>query len=381
MSPGHSQKEETDRQMMLRALALARRGEGRVEPNPMVGCVIARRGRVIGEGFHRRFGGAHAEAAALRSCRVSPRGADVYVSLEPCCHLGKTPPCTDALVAAGVGRIVVALRDPHPLVRGRGLRAMRRAGIRVETGLLRDEAAEVLAPYLARQLLDRPYVIAKWAQSLDGRLATFSGDSRWISGQVSRRHVHRLRARVDAIVVGSDTVRTDDPMLTARDVVVRRPALRVVLDTRLRTSPTCRLVRTANAVSTMIMTSASRARSPKARTLARHGVEVVGCAVAGHRLKIEACLRELAHRDVTNLLVEGGASVLTSFLGAGLIDEAIVFVAPKLIGNRRAPSVMTDIGAGAIDEAIRPHRVEIRRSGEDVRFRLRLTRPPTRASG
>lgn len=363
--------------MMRRAIALARRGEGRVEPNPMVGCVVVRGGRVIGEGFHARFGGPHAEIKALHSCGSSPRGADVYVTLEPCCHVGKTAPCSEALIAARVGRVLIGLRDPFAVVNGRGVRALKRAGICVETGVLRDEAAEVIAPYLTRLISERPYVIAKWAQSIDGRLATRTGDSRWISGEVSRRRVHRLRARVDAILVGSNTVRKDDPMLTARDVVLRRRALRVVLDTRLRMLPSCQLVRTAADVPTLILTTAARARSPKAKTLTRKGVEVMGCRVKRGRLSLKACLRELARRGVTNLLVEGGASVLSSFLKAGLVDEANVFVAPKLIGDARAPSLMNHFGAGRVEEAIIAQSVEVRRSGDDVQFRLRLTSPTT----
>ncbi|GAF88580.1 unnamed protein product, partial [marine sediment metagenome] len=207
-----------DHRMMARAIALARRGEGHVEPNPMVGCVIVRNRRSIGEGYHRRFGGPHAEIEALLACTRDPQGATVYVSLEPCCHHGKTPPCTDALIAARVARVVVAARDPNPVVRGRGIRRLRTAGIDVETGVLEGEAAEVLAPYATRVRLYRPFVIAKWAQSLDGKLATRTGHSQWISCEASRRRVHRLRARVDAILVGCGTVLADDPLLTARGV-------------------------------------------------------------------------------------------------------------------------------------------------------------------
>jgi len=208
--------------MMARAIALAKRGEGRVEPNPMVGCVLVRRGQVISEGYHRRFGGPHAEIAALQACQENPRGATVYVSLEPCCHQGKTPPCTEALIEAEVKRVVVAVSDPNPAVAGRGIRRLRAARLAVQTGVLAEEAGELLAPYSTRMKLGRPYVIAKWAQSLDARLATDTGDSRWISCEHSRRMVHRLRSRVDAVLVGSGTVQADDPQLTARDVSLRR---------------------------------------------------------------------------------------------------------------------------------------------------------------
>ena len=362
--------EAFDVRMMRRALALARRGEGRVEPNPMVGCVIVRNGRVIGEGFHRRFGGPHAEIEALRSCQSNPRGADVYVSLEPCCHLGKTPPCTKALIEANVARVVVAQRDPDKRVGGRGLRALRRAGFCVETGLLHDEAQAVLAPYLTRQTLGRPYVIAKWAQSLDGKLATQTKDSRWISGECSRRSVHRLRARVDAVLVGSETVLKDDPMLTARDVPIRRRALRIVLDRRLRTPATCQLVTTAADFPTMIVTAGRNVKSSNGLRLARKGVEVVGCPVMKKGLSLRSFLRMLAKRQVTNLLVEGGAELLTSFLMETLVDEALVFVAPKLIGGRAAPSILAGHGIRRVQDSLIARTVRVSRSGEDQCYRM-----------
>ncbi|RME36824.1 MAG: bifunctional diaminohydroxyphosphoribosylaminopyrimidine deaminase/5-amino-6-(5-phosphoribosylamino)uracil reductase RibD, partial [Planctomycetota bacterium] len=315
--------------MMRRAIALARRGLGRVEPNPPVGCVIVRHGRIVAEGWHRRFGGPHAEIDALRRCPAqAARGATVYVSLEPCAHFGKTPPCADALIAAGAARVVAAMRDPHPHVAGKGFRRLRQAGIRVETGVLRDEAAELLAPYLTRLHLARPYVIAKWAQSLDGKLAAAGGDSKWISNERSRREVHRLRARVDVILVGAETLRRDDPLLTARDVPLRRRAARVVLDGRLRVPLRCRLVDTARDVSTWVFTSAGAARTPKADRLRAKGVNVAAMRSRNGRLDLRAVLTELARREVTNLLVEGGADVLTGFLGERLVDEAWVFTAP-----------------------------------------------------
>ena len=378
MSQRRTSDEAFDQRMMRRAIALARRGEGRVEPNPMVGCVIARNGRVIGEGFHRRFGGPHAEIEALRACLSHPRGADVYVSLEPCCHVGKTPPCTEALIDARVRRVVVARRDPNRCVSGRGFRSLRRAGIRVETGLLHIEASAVLAPYLTRETLDRPYIIAKWAQSLDGKLATRTGDSRWISGERSRRSVHRLRARVDGVLVGSETVLKDDPMLTARDVPVRRRALRIVLDRRLRTPATCQLVATAGDIPTLIVTANRNVKSARALRLTRKGVEVVGCPVTKRGLSLSSCMRRLAQRQVTNLLVEGGAEVLTSFLAEKLVDEALVFVAPKLIGGRAAPCVLPRDGARRIQDALTARVVRVNRSGDDQCYRMWFTRfaPP-----
>jgi len=360
---------------MRRAIQLARKGEGRVEPNPMVGCVIARGGRIIGEGYHRRFGGPHAEIEALRSCPSRVRGATVYVSLEPCCHFGKTPPCTNALIEAGVGRVVAAIKDPNPLVCGQGLRQLRKAGITVETGLLTNEAAEVLAPYLTRVRLRRPYVIAKWAQSLDGKLATAAGESKWITGEAARREAHQLRARVDAILVGSGTVIADDPLLTARGVPIRRVATRVVMDRRLRIPIGARLVQSALEFPTILFTSALRSNGKKARQLAGLGVQVVGVAAETAAGFIEGCLNELANREVTNLLVEGGPKVLTAFFEAGLVDEAWVFTAPMFIGGTNAPSALDASYVSKLTQATRPVLLSTRRIGTDTLHRMQITPP------
>ena len=367
--------EPFDADLMRRAIALAGRGEGRVEPNPLVGCVIARNGRVLGEGYHRRFGGPHAEIAALRSCCDSPRGATVYVSLEPCCHQGKTPPCTDALIRAGVKRVVVAVRDPHPAVAGRGIKRLRAAGISVRCGVGAEPAAEMLAPYLTRLALGRPYVIAKWAQSLDGALVVERGQSQWISCEASRRRVHCLRARVDAILAGSGTVRADNPMLTARDVPIRRQAVRVVVDGRLRLSPRCRLAATATTVPTLVFTGTSSVRTPKAERLRERGVEVIACRARRGRLVLEDCLRELARRDVTNLLVEGGPTLLRSFFQAALVDEAQVFVAPRLIGGQAEVSVIDALRVMII------RGIHTRKSGTDILYRIRFANRVHDASG
>lgn len=367
-----------DRRMMTRAIALARRGEGRVEPNPMVGCVIVRDGRVISEGYHRRFGGLHAEIDALRACPTSPRGATVYISLEPCSHHGKTPPCTEALIEARVARVVAAVRDPNPIVRG--LHRLRSAGIAVETGVLEREAAEVLAPYLTSIRSGRPFVIAKWAQSMDGKLATHTGRSKWISCPDSRRRAHRLRARVDAILVGSGTVLADDPLLTAREVQIRRRALRVVLDSRLRIPEKCQLVVTSRTVPTLVMTTTTQARTRRAERLRHKGVEVIACRARAGRLALRDCLRKLAKRDVTNLLVEGGPMILTALLEAGLVDEAFIFTAPMLIGGDRAPGALGGRGAARLEAALRPLSVRTQRSGNDILYRIRLTETSLGAS-
>lgn len=320
---------------MRRALTLARRGEGRVEPNPMVGCVIVRGGRVLGAGFHRRFGGAHAEVEALRACRRNPRGATAYVTLEPCCHFGKTPPCVNALIEAGIAEVVIPMLDPNPKVSGGGVRRLRAAGVAVRIGVLADETARVLAPFLTRVHSRRPYIIAKWAQSLNGTLIAPPGESRWISCATSLRRVHRLRGRVDAVIVGIGTVIADDPLLNAREVPVKRLATRVVLDTRLRTPVHSKLTATARSVPTLVFTTRDAAEGRRASSLRKHGVEVIGVTSASGKLKLRAVLATLAGRGMTNVLVEGGPRALSSFLRADLVDEAMVFVAPRLMGGTR----------------------------------------------
>ncbi len=322
---------EFDLRMMALALKLARRGEGLVEPNPMVGCVIVEYGQIIGQGHHRCFGGPHAEIEALRSCTSSPAGATVYCTLEPCAHFGKTPPCVNALIEAGVSRVVIPMLDPNPAVNGRGVRALRRAGIEVHVGALADQAARQLRSFTTRVRHERPYVIAKWAQSLNGLLVPGPTESRWISGEASRRRVHQLRARVDAIMVGAGTVLRDDPLLTARDVPFKRLAMRWVVDGRLRIPASSRLVQTAGQFATIVFTTTQASQSRKAKILRRAGVEVVPCRARRGMIALDEMLRLDAFSGVTNLLVEGGPTLLNQLFRANLVDEAHVFVAPRLI--------------------------------------------------
>lgn len=348
-----------DERHMQRALQLARRGQGHVEPNPMVGCVIVRGRRVVGEGYHRRFGGPHAEVAALRG-GASARGATVYVTLEPCCHFGKTPPCVDALIAAGVKRVVAAMEDPNPEVSGKGVRRLRRAGMRVEVGLLGDVAADLNAPFIKLQTQRRPWVILKWAQSIDGKIATHTGDSKWISDEVARSHAHRVRGRVDALLVGVQTVLMDDPLLTCRVGRPRRVATRVVLDPQLRTPPGAQLVRTAETVPTWIVTSTDAAVRRE-----RHLVEN-GCVV--HRIRktraglsLPAVLDLLGAAQMSNVVVEGGGRVLGAFADADLADEFHIYVAPRLIGGAAASGPLQGVGVDKVAAA--------GRFGPDVRWR------------
>lgn len=357
---------------MTRALALAALGQGHVEPNPPVGCVVAQGAETIGEGWHRRYGAAHAEVEALAVAGVRARGATLYVTLEPCCHRGQTPPCTQAILAAGVRRVVAAQRDPFPAVAGGGFAELTAAGVAVDVGVCEAEARRLNAPYLKLLAAGRPWVIAKWAMSLDGRIATRTGDSRWIGGEESRAIVHALRGRVDAIVVGRGTVEADDPLLTARPPGAR-VARRIVLDSRGATRLDSQLVRTARDAPVSVVVG-SEAAAENRRRLEAAGCEVLVVAGATHAERLEALLAELGRRRMTNVLVEGGAGVLGSLLDARAIDEVHAFIAPKLIGGAAAKPAFAGQGVAALAEALRLEDVQIESLGGDVYVQGRLRR-------
>jgi diaminohydroxyphosphoribosylaminopyrimidine deaminase/5-amino-6-(5-phosphoribosylamino)uracil reductase len=330
----------TDRDWMTQALTLAERGRGYVEPNPLVGAVVVRDGRLVGEGWHQRYGEAHAEINALAAAGDAARGATLYVTLEPCCHVGKTPPCTDAVIRAGVARVVAAMSDPFPQVAGKGAEQLRGAGIAVEVGLCEAEARRLNAPYLKLLAKGRPYVHLKWAMTLDGKIATRSGDSKWISNEASRRRVHELRGRMDAIVVGIGTVLADDPLLTVRPPGARTP-VRVVLDKRGRTPPLSKLAQSARDTPTWIVTT-----HHPAEPLRELGCEVLNLP------DVPALLDEMGRRRMTNILVEGGMAVLGSFRDIREIDEVHVFIAPRLAGGTDAKTPIGGHGAETIAQAL-----------------------------
>jgi len=340
-----------DEQLMRRALELARRGEGLVEPNPMVGAVIASASGVdvIAEGWHSVFGGPHAEVAALAVAGAAARGGTLAITLEPCCHHGKTPPCTAAIIAAGIARVIVATRDPYPAVNGGGIDALRRAGIEVRTGVCEQAARRLTAPFRTVVEQRRPWLIAKWAMSLDGHVATASGESRWISSEPSRAIVHELRGRMDGIVCGIGTVLADDPLLTARPAGPRQ-ALRVVLDSAARLPIESRLVRTAREVPVLVATGPT-APADRLRALASAGCEIWQANAADPRDRLHELLTELGSRRLTNVLVEGGPTVLGSLADAHAIDEVWAFIAPKIIGGAASPSPITGTGIATIASA------------------------------
>jgi diaminohydroxyphosphoribosylaminopyrimidine deaminase / 5-amino-6-(5-phosphoribosylamino)uracil reductase len=362
---------------MRRALELAARGEGLVEPNPMVGAVVVDgERRLLGEGFHERFGGPHAEINALRQAGDAARGATLFVTLEPCCHQGKTGPCVDAIIQSQIARVVVGTEDPNPQVAGEGIARLRAAGIAVETGLLRDECERLIAPFAKWITTGLPWVHAKWAMTLDGRIATRTGHSRWISSPASREVAHRLRGRMDAIVVGAETAARDDPLLTARPTGPRT-AQRVVVSRYGRLNPKSQLAQTAAEVPVLV-TALEETAVAAQDELQSLGVEVVRLPAADSwctdfsrpvlasagdvgtpdRLKsvhqrapdLRELLRFLGSRNAANVLVEGGGRLLGNCFDAGLIDEFHVFVAQKLAGGDEAVSPLGGIGRERIPE-------------------------------
>jgi diaminohydroxyphosphoribosylaminopyrimidine deaminase/5-amino-6-(5-phosphoribosylamino)uracil reductase len=321
----------TDHAFMARALELARRGLYGTDPNPRVGCVVVRDEVTIGEGWHERAGSPHAEIHALQQAGDAARGATAYVTLEPCCHHGLTPPCSDALIAAGVARVVVAMEDPNPLVSGRGLQALRAAGIEVSAGVLEAQAEQLNPGFVKRMRTGLPWVRVKLAQSLDGRTAMASGASQWITGTAARADVQRLRARSSAILTGIDTVLADDPALTVRldDLPDPRPPVRVVLDSRLRMPATAQMLDLPGM--TRILTGSCD--GARAVALQRARVAVTVLPLAGEHLDLTAALRHLGELGLNEVLVEAGATLNGALLAAGLVDELVLYLAPHLMGD------------------------------------------------
>jgi diaminohydroxyphosphoribosylaminopyrimidine deaminase/5-amino-6-(5-phosphoribosylamino)uracil reductase len=387
-----------DSPFMARALELAARGQGYVEPNPLVGCVIVQDGQVVGEGWHQRFGGPHAEVEALAAAGERAAGATMYVTLEPCCHQGKTPPCVEAIIPAGIRRVVAAMRDPFPRVAGGGLRRLAQAGIDVELGLLEDEARALNAPYLKLLATGRPWIIAKWAMTLDGKIATRSGYSQWISGGPARRIVHQLRGRVDAVMVGRRTAQLDDPLLTARPsdeappaggasrlefattaeptlpaAAPPRIATRIVLDSSARLASTSKLVATARQYPTLVVTG-PEASEKDLRRLAAAGCEVLPFAAPSQYERLIQLLDELGRRRMTNVLVEGGGELLGTLFDARQIDEVHVFVAPKLFGGQKARTPLAGAGVEQVAHALALAACQVEQVGDDVYIRGRVAK-------
>jgi len=332
----------SDHGYMSLALSLAKRRKGLTHPNPTVGCVIVREGEIVGLGYHERAGHPHAEVVALEQAGEKARGATAYVTLEPCTHFGRTPPCTDALIRAGIKRVVVAVQDPNPLVGGKGVQKLREAGIEVSVGVLEEEARELNEDFFTYITKGRPYITLKLAQTLDGRIATHSGDSKWISSPQSRKFAHRLRSYATAVLVGSNTVIKDDPQLTVRHIPFERNPLRVVIDPLLKTPTEAKITDTSVAPTLIVFTQRNQ---PKEEALMSKGVQLLHM----EEINLKSLMEELHAREVVHLLVEGGAFTITQFIKEKLWDRLVVFQAGKILGGGKG---IEDLGIESISSAV-----------------------------
>jgi diaminohydroxyphosphoribosylaminopyrimidine deaminase/5-amino-6-(5-phosphoribosylamino)uracil reductase len=344
----------------------------------MVGAVVVKEGRVIGQGFHRRAGAPHAEIEALRQAGRYARGGTLYVTMEPCNHFGRTPPCSDAIIRAGIAQVVIGARDPNPITTGLGVATLRQRGIRITRGILTDEAQRLNRPFHKAMTAKLPWVIAKAGQSLDGKIATITGESQWITGPAARRIGHQWRCRVDAIVVGIQTVLQDNPQLSARGGHAPRPGrpVKVIVDSRLRMPPTARCLGARPLAPTIIATTARR---PARRgLLERRGAEVLVFPPQQGRVPLRALFRALAKRGIHSVLIEGGGEVLASAFAQRLVDQIVWFIAPTLLGGRNAPSSIGGEGVGRLAQAIRLADMRVRRVGPDLCIEARVVYPKSR---
>ncbi len=357
---------EIDRRHMRRALELAARARGHTSPNPMVGAVLVRDGAVIGEGLHAFAGSDHAEAIALREAEGDAAGATLYVNLEPCCHYGRTPPCVDQIVRAGIRRVVAPCEDPNPAVRGKGFAALRAAGIQVDVGLCAEEARRLNEAFFSFIRLGRPFGILKAAASLDGKISTRTGDSRWITGESARQHVHHLRNEVDAVLVGIGTVLRDDPLLTTRlGIPDQRDPTRVIVDNLARLPLRAKVINRSSTAPTILAVSETAPRS-RLEALEREGVQIIVVPGSPRRVSLRNLMEALGKLGFLSVMIEGGAEINASALREGVVDKVLLFLAPILIGGKAAPTAVGGDGIELLEQAIRLRDVRIERFAEDI---------------
>ena len=356
---------------MQSTIKLAKRGVGSVEPNPAVGCIIVKNDKVIGKGWHKKFGGPHAEINALEDCKkrgANPKAATMYVTLEPCCHLGKTPACTDVIIATGLAKVVVAMLDPSEHANGKGIMKLQNAGIEVQTGICRNQARLLNAPFIKFAATGKCWIILKWAQTTDGKMAWLDNNKqRWISGEQSRKDVHKLRQRVQGILVGVKTVLVDDPLLTARPSKGKK-LTRIVLDSQLRIPLGCKLLTTAKKTPLLIVTSkeAIRKNPQLVEKIIKKQAEILAVPATQDGCDVAFLVDQLGKRGIRQLLVEGGPTVITSFLKQQIADESIIYISPKILAAQGSIDISEPMAE--LTQAIGLHHVEIKRFGDDVRL-------------
>ena len=350
---------------MRLALKLALRAKGRTSPNPLVGAIIVKNGKILGQGFHRQAGSPHAEIIALEKAGPQAKGADLYLNLEPCSHFGRTPPCVDAVIAAKIKRVFTGMRDPNPLVKGKGLKKLKAAGIEVMTGILEDECRKVNEIFIKYITTKQPFVILKTAASLDGRIGAETGDSKWITNDKSREYVHRLRDEVDAILVGIGTVQRDDPRLTCRIKSGKgKDPIRVVVDSSLKISLKAKVLNLKSQARTIV------AATPKASPKKIKAIENLGAQVlvtpSKNRVDLKRLMRVLGKQGIASVLIEGGSGINTAALEAGIVDKVLYFYAPRIIGGIKAPLMVGGKGVSRVKKALLLRNIKTRRFGDDV---------------
>jgi len=361
------QARDQDEHFMREALALAAQARGRTSPNPMVGSVVVKDGRIVGRGYHVRAGAPHGEVVALENAGPLAKGATLYVTLEPCCHYGKrTPPCTKTIISTGIGRVVTAMRDPNPLVYGKGLEELSQAGIEVTVAILEDQAKALNEVFMKYIVTKRPFVLLKVAASLDGKIATVTGESRWITNERSRLLVHELRDQVDAVMVGINTVLRDDPLLTTRlPHGGGKDPIRIVVDSHLRLPPHAKIL-TSSATACTIVATTPRAPLDKRHQLEAAGAKVLVIDMDGSGVALGALMQQLGAMQVTSILLEGGGELHASALRAGVVDKVLYFLAPKLIGGRSAPPAIGGEGFAHLAEAVTLDRMQVKQLDGDI---------------
>lgn len=366
---------------MKRAIELAKKGAGFVNPNPMVGCVVVKDDIIISEGYHEYYGGFHAERNALTNTKINCDGATLYVTLEPCCHHGKTPPCTDIIIEKGIKKVVVGILDPNPLVAGKGISILQNAGIDVVTGVEEDEIRKLNKVFLKYIKTKRPYVLLKTAMTLDGKIASYTGDSKWITNEKSRELVHKLRSEMMGIVAGIGTVKADNPMLNCRinrqqtsSIVSVRQPIRIIVDTKASISIESQIVKTAKEYRTILATCCTDVShtSNKIELLKSHGVEILFCEEKDGRVDINDLMIKLGEKGIDSLLLEGGSTLNAAFLQAGCVDEVYAFIAPKIIGGEHSKSPIGGTGIELMKNAIMLNDVEVEQIDNDILIKCKI---------